>query len=164
MKIIFMLVVSIFFGLSNEKTLKKEDKNSIIEKKLHLLEKKVENLEKKVIVLEKKIYLSTPTEDFYIKFISKDIIEGKNKGIIKIEALMQNQTQKTVKFIFGQIHIIDTITKRELFSDNFYYDKPLQPSEYAKIIIAVPSSHPSYEDVKDSTNLNIKFTPKIVKN
>ncbi|MCX7905593.1 MAG: hypothetical protein N2446_02705 [Elusimicrobiales bacterium] len=167
MKIIFFTIIfinSLLFCEIKKDTKKELKKEYLLEKKIQSLEKKIEVLEKKITTLEKKLLKIHPNEEFQIKFISKEVIENKNKGVVKIEALITNKTQKTVTFIFGQIHLIDAYTNQELFIDNLYYDKPIKPLEDEKIIIAIPSSHSSYNSVKNSTNLIIKFIPKVIKN
>lgn len=164
MRLLFIILVCVFWGAKNERINPKDSKINTIEKKILLLEKKIESLQKKIAVLEQRISSARSNEEFPVKFISKERIESKNKELIKIEATLQNNTSKSVRFVFGQIYISDPTTDKELFSDNFYYDKQLQPYEAGRIIIAIPSSHPSYNEIKNLSELKIRFTPRVVKN
>ncbi|MGC9071005.1 MAG: hypothetical protein ACP5IO_06845 [Elusimicrobiales bacterium] len=167
-KILLPLFLMMSFLITSSYTFAQRKQNkrnpTLLEKKLTLLEKKIEVLEKKVITLEKKISELQKTDEFEIKFISKEVVETKVKGVVKIEALLKNNTLNPVKFISGQIHIINPLTEQELFSDNFYYDEPILPSESKNIIIAVPSTHSSYNNIRNLEGLKIKFTPKVIKN
>lgn len=161
--LIFILFFDTLYSQSN-KNFKKEDKlNQNLEKKIFLLEKKVKELEKKILLIEKKLSDQNKADDFEIKIISKELIENKNKGIVKIDAYIKNNTSKTTNLVFGKLYIIDPITREELYSDNFYYEKTLNPQQTEKVIIAVPSTHSSYELIKKRTDIIIKFTPKVVK-
>ena len=166
MRILFICLVSILLGANQEKTVKREGRESktYIEKRIQILERRIRDLEKKIEMLEKKIHSINQQEEFSVNIVSKEVIKGKKKEIIKIEVSITNNTQNEVSFLFGQIHLWDPKTQEELFSDNFYYDKPIKPSEVRRAIIAVPSSHPSYKKIKDLSELKINFTPRIVKN
>lgn len=165
-----MMSILIFFLLTiaypQKEDLKKNIKtNQNIERKIYLLEKRIQELERKITTLEKKLFNNNfeQKDEIEIKLISKETIENKNKGIIKIDAYLINNTPKNLTLIFGKLYIIDPLTKDELFSDNFYYEKILKPQQHERIIIAVPSNHQAYEVIKKRSEIIIKFIPKVVK-
>lgn len=169
MKTIFILFVINTLILAQQQNIQKVKNTtktkdySYMEIRIVKLEHQIKKLEERIRILEQKLKKISNLEDLEFRFISKEVIKTKDKEVVKIDATLTNNTPRKFTLIFGQIIIIDPYTQLELYSDNFYYEKPLYPNTPERIILAVPSTHTNYQNIKNLQSLVIKFNPKVIK-
>jgi Cu/Ag efflux protein CusF len=158
--IFFFLIFGWRFLLCKETPKKENDLN----KKVSYLEKKVMALEKKISILENKIK-SINQEESEVKLTVKSVqlLKGATKEGLKFEINIDNLTNQTIDFIFGNIKFLDGFNN-EVHSEKFYFDQPISPLSNSQTIIMIESSSPNFEKLKKLEDFKIKFIPsKIIK-
>jgi len=176
-KKLFILIVLIFFpfllslNLSSQNSKKnppaknfektKANKQEIsINSKINYLEKRISYLERKVELLEKKFKeLMDAESDIKLSIDSIQLIHGATKEGLKIDIKVENITEDTIDFIFGDLQLL-SYNSEILFQDKFYVDQSILPFSSLKTMIFIDNSKPNFDKFKNERHLQIKFIPK----